>query len=72
MVLEGIQNKESFVYFLEFLYCDKFVRPITCSQLRGVEHICRALELWKSAHIIHQRAEIGRQKLDTLVKKEVS
>lgn len=47
-----VQCEETFLKLLEFLYCDQFVKPLTCEEVRKVAAICEALKLSRTHCIL--------------------
>lgn len=61
--LKGVSSKSTFIKFLEFLYCDKFVEGIPPSQVRKVSEISRQLGLDNIHVILKRKADYAKQKI---------
>jgi len=55
--------KTAFLRFLEFLYCDKFIRPMTFSELKKVGDIFLVFKLNKSFLIVKKYLEFAETKI---------
>lgn len=70
--LKDISCKSAFIRFLEFLYCDKFVRPMTCQELDRVAKILLALKLTRSYLIVKKYQEFAQAKIVARANLEVA
>lgn len=61
--MASINNKASFIKFLEYLYCDKFVEEITGVQARNVSDIAKTLGLNNISNIIKKKVEFAKMKI---------
>ena len=72
VAVTGVHCKSSFLRFLEFLYCDRFVDPITTAQVRSVGDICKALGLPQSHLVLKKSADLARSKIQHQLTKEMN
>ena len=47
--LRGVKNKDEFIKFLEFAYCDKLIEPVTSAQIKILKNISETLGLMSVA-----------------------
>lgn len=58
--------------FLEFLYCDRFVEPVTTSIVRKVADICKHFNLAKTSELLRKKAEYARYKIKNGIMDELN
>jgi hypothetical protein len=68
--LHDVHSLSAFSYFLEFLYCDKFISDLTCVELRKVVDIFSSLNLAKTHSIIRKKYEFAKVKIEQRVKRD--
>jgi len=61
--MAGINNKASFLKFLEYLYCDKFVDEITGIYARNVSEIAKVLGLNNISNVIKKKVDFAKMKI---------
>ena len=70
--VKDIPCKSAFLRFLEFLYCDKFVRPMTFLELERVAKILLSFKLTKSYLIVKKYQEFAHAKIIARANLEVA
>ena len=58
--LKDVSCRDSFLLFLEFLYCDKFLEKMTNANVKKVAAICNVLNLAQTHYILKKKTEFAK------------
>jgi hypothetical protein len=62
-----VTDKRAFLSFLEYLYCDIFMSPLSLKSLMKVCDIVQHFELPRTFECIKRHEQIGEKKIESLV-----
>jgi hypothetical protein len=61
--LQNVSCRNSFLKFLEFLYCDKFIETTTPLLVKGASDICKTLGLNNLHILLKKKYEFAKSKI---------
>ena len=61
--LGDVHCAQAFLSLLEFLYCDRFMTPLSCSEMKKVADTCCALKLTKTYQFLRRQVDYAKAKI---------
>ena len=69
--LGDVHCASAFLSLLEFLYCDRFMKPLSCLEIKKVAEICGTLKLTKTYQLLRRHLDYAKAKIQAKVLREL-